>query len=453
MLSTYSYQLPALYAVDYGNEEKLVLADVEIDYGFYKVTTKAGTNFVAEIDENGGTIGITYKWKDAELHYDVKVLKVYEGIKLNIANYFLTDNTSIDANFSSFSEFIAVEDGDASWEFANPVLSEGFSMRLSSSDKPSTFKTIEITLTDTSNVEETLTVTLTRGANGLLEYTIPGSGNITGVKYDQYETPFNVSYSKGKIYLNNADLTAKTYDNGEPFNGFSSQYVYISAKVADAKAGERYRIHKLDNQAICSFASDFIEPRIVLNGEVGGYREINSIYTINTASFSDVLDPAIISSVEVKDPSGNHVTDVNGLVLNKVRCNRTYNIKLDQYGQYILIYRASDSTGNSLSYTFAVGVLNDIEPEIKITSSYDTEIKLGEIIVLPEYEVTINGEKPENVKILTYATIKTPSCYIAQLTGKNNSYKPNQVGEYEVAIYAMDDNGNVATFEYVVTVK
>ena len=219
--------------------------------------------------------------------------------------------------------------------------------------------------------------------------------------------------------------------------------------MISAKAGAKYKIIKFDNQTIRYWAADNNPPKMIVLGEKGGYKPYGSLYTMPIAKFGDVLDPNITSSVSVYDPEGNIVKDVNGLSLDAVNSEISYTFKLDKYGQYIVEYTAKDTSNKKFSDQYAVGVLKEYKPEIHITSSYVTDVSLGESIIVPNYEIKYDGNIDD---VKTYVTVKSPTGTISSLPKKTNSYLPKYEGIYLVTIYALDVDGNIDIFKYEVNV-
>lgn len=77
-------------------------------------------------------------------------------------------------------------------------------------------------------------------------------------------------------------------------------------------------------------------------------------------------------------------------------------------------------------------------------------VKIGDVIVIPDFTVTDNVTAAEELRIAKY--VLTADGRLIELTGTSNAFRPAMAGEYEVRIIAVDAAGNIAMVRQIVTV-
>ncbi|MBQ7995750.1 MAG: hypothetical protein IJ247_06040 [Bacilli bacterium] len=449
-LETYQYELPLIYATDFGANEALVPCEVDVTMGGNTTTMKSGSYFIPNNNENEGNIIIVYKYKEAQKRFEIPCIPVYSGIQMKMDKYFIKDGIELNTAFDLYSEVISAKEGDCSWEFANPLFANGTTIEFSSIASESRFSSLNFSFVDAYDETEKITLRLEKRTDG----SIYAKGGSSMVKTDLSFTSTKaatISYSNGVFTINSVSINVDKYDDGRLFEGFSSSFIYLSSMMEGASNGAKYRLSKIDNQTICDIAFDPIEPIISLLGaSTGGRKEKGETFTISPAIAFDVLDPSVELKLKVTGPDGNIVTSLDGNPLSEISADRSYEIVLDQYGSYGINYMATDSSGNTRTNGINLTVVQNTNPKINITSSYKTEINLGETIILPDYEVVFPESSADQS---IYCSIQTPNGSIIVLNQGSNSFVPKTPGEYVVKIHAMDGEGNKAVFEYEVMVN
>jgi len=448
-ISDYGFELPALYGTDYGNNGAKVLADVDIDMGFTKQTVKSGTYFQPDVSNNMDNIKITYRAKDTELIYNIPCIKSVVGRELQLQNYFVGDGFDLDLNFSNHAVLTANKTGNIKWEFANAIAFDGISLGLSTQEGLSTFREMKVTFTDKVYSDQSVTVDMY--VSGKIVIAKIGDSLLKSDRAFNVDGSIDIKTSKGVLTFNKISANIEKFDNGKEFTGFSSDFVYVSTEIVNATAGAGYIIRNVDNQTICELAFDSMEPRITILDNYGGFKQIGEKSVTARIIASDVLDPNAKATITATDPDHKVITDINGQPINELNPRLSYVIPLNEYGQYAIKYVAKDTAENEASFSYSIGVLDDVAPTIKITSDYTKSCKVGDAIIVPTFEVSDNYNNPED--IATYVNIKSPTGVIYPLPSKSNSLVAYYSGEYEVAITAIDVAGNMAQFSYTVTVK
>jgi hypothetical protein len=152
--------------------------------------------------------------------------------------------------------------------------------------------------------------------------------------------------------------------------------------------------------------------------------------------------------MQVTDPNGEYVKDVNGLLLCDVSPSSDYEIDLTLYGTYYVQYYAEDSSKKQeKNVGYGIIVLDFEEPVLSISGKIVTEGKVGETIHIPNAVAVDNldGEiKVTKVIVLSSGITKHV---------KSESFVFKTAGKYVVSYYAYDSSGNFAVYSYTITIS
>ena len=448
------YNLPKAICYDYSSGKKeAVVMDVRIDNGILPYSLKAGDLFVPKISKGQEEITLTFTYKNLSIEKKVLVINPYvvgsDGLeRFYIENYLVTENASLDV-LDTEIDLLAKAKGDVTAEFVNPIIAESATVVFATLPSKGELQNLEVTFTDSLNEEESVTMKVEKKTAGeYASYAIGSRSYLTSTSLAK-EGSLSFSYSNGVFTFNNTGIKANSYDNGEAFAGFASGKIYISVKAKDLASGMGFAWTRIDNQSLSYSSSDYNPPRISLVGDYGGSHSIGEKVTINRAIAGDVLDPNAVSYVSVATPSGEIAKDTNGIALNLVPASKEYEINLNEYGQYIVTYKAVDSNGESASFIYAINVEDEEAPIITLKNEPAAEIALGDYIRLPEYDASDNSGKEVTVSIY----IISPDGRRFYLDKDRNCFKPSSAGKYTLSIRAMDESGNIAYLERIITVK
>ncbi len=448
------YNLPKAVCYDYSSGKKEeVLMDVSIDNGVYPYSLKSGDLFVPKITKAQKEITFTFSYKNLSIEKRVLVINPYvvgsDGLeRFYIENYLRVDNASVQS-LDTELDILANSKGDVAAEFANPIIAENATTIFSTLPSKGELQNFEVTFTDSLNESESVTMKIeSKAMGGNVYYSLNSRSYATKTSLAK-QNSLQFSYSSGVFTFNQTGVKANAYDDGKPFAGFSSGKVYISVRARNVASGSGFAWTRIDNQSLSYSSSDYNAPRIAIIGNYGGSRSIGSKATINRVVAGDVLDPNANSYVSVTAPSGEIAKDVNGVPLNSVSASQEYEINLSEYGQYIVTYKATDTSGNTASFIYAINVEDEEAPVITLSSEPASEITLGEYIRLPEIKAADNSGK----EVIVTVYMETPDGQRVLIDGNHNSFKPSSAGVYTLRIRAMDESGNIAYLSRTITVK
>lgn len=455
-ISGSEYAVPELYGYDYSDgSEKIIKASVSVIDANGAAPHSVEGKFTPLVINNGDQITLLFKVGETEIIRKVTTIKSFEAdggkMRLQMQNYFVTTNAAVTANDESITVASNGEE-NSYFDFANALLSEGVSLRLNALPRRSSFDGIKVTFTDSLDQSQAVSVRIMQnGASAYMELGDMRTDLSAGFRSSSASNAFSVAYSQNRILLNTASADAKNYDDGREFQGFGSGFVYLTVSFINAQADSAIDVTDVNDQPVSNSATDRIKPKITLIGNYGGVATLNSTLTIPRALAGDVLDPNVTLTLTVSDQSGNAVTASDGIALQGVSADREYTFVASDYGQYSVSYTAYDTfNGRDYAFSYVINVEDREKPVVDFASEIVKTIKLGELIVIPDFTATDNVTASENLTIAKY--ICTPTGKLISLPEQSNAFRPSSAGEYEVRITVTDEAGNTLLTRLTVTV-
>ncbi len=473
-ISRSSYTLPVLYAYDYSSGERVEkLCDVTVEYNGTKNTYKAGETFTPNVTNHNDTIHIVYSCDNVTLfEKEIPVMIVITQEKIpgstdryrdvvNVDRYFYSeDNVSFTNNYAlsdinglKISANEAAESVKAS--FINAQMANTFSLEFLTVPNYSKFSQVNITLTDSVDSNISVKASLIKDEGQTLMVVGDTQLSLT-LDFDGANAArYNVGFSNNKFIVNSTTsiAIAKT-ESGAPFNGFASGMVYFDIEICDAEADASIFLSKICNVNVNN-TQDNTGPFISTMENVENNAFKDSIYTVQKVIACDILCPNSSAYVTVIGPNGMPVTSLDGVVLQNVDATVDYQIKLSEYGEYYISVVAKEADSwkytNQSYFNYVLTVIDGEAPTITFSESFKTNLKVGETLVIPEYTVSDNFTKAEDITVLKM--VINPKGMPVYLYGDTNGIRCEYAGTYQVFIYVYDQMGNLTTFETSITVE
>lgn len=423
-----------------------------------KVTKLVDNKYVPNYD---GEVTISYVLSNngVESRRDIKVNSVDVGYdsSLVMGKYFFGDNFTINAE-SKFIEYVFTDNKNTNLDFINALPSKNFSIRLGASEGKDHFAKIHLYLTDAADEKIKIRFTYEKEPNGYVKFYINDEASTA---YDTFfasnDNPIIFEYSDKTKQVSPHPASYQMIKQtlyGEPFNGFVSDKVYLSIQVEGLNGESALRITNVCGQPFTKVKADIIEPKVYVSNDLGDH-DINSIYTLEAANIADVLDPNISAFVRVKDPDGQIVSTIDGLVLDKgIDYSKDHQFMLTKYGLYQVYYEAIDSNENMTTYTYVINVVDKEIPVVELVEPV-TSGKVGEVINIANVKIKDNHSKEFTV----YVCLVDPSGVAHTLTDLdeviviNKSFVTQVAGKYKVCYYVADEAGNMAILSYEIIVE
>lgn len=447
------YILPSFYAYDYTSGKKVEkLCNVTVEDVSGTKILQSGEKFIPTVQNNGDKIKVTYTCGEATMEtreIPVIIAKSNDG-KLNLSNYF---------NGNGFLP-AATKDGvritfdgtviDSGITFANALALTGFAAEITTIPGKGNFKSVKFVLTDAENPELSVCAAL-ENIGGKIFYKVGENSVLLASSFASAESvTHTLSYSDGKISIDGTGFVPDKSVTGKTFNGFESNKIYFSIITEDARKDAAFIIKSIYGHRFNNFPVDSTSPAILPGDNYGGTYALNDTYVLSPVLAVDTLAPNVELKLSVKGLNGEFIRDVNGTVLEEVDGTQEYYVKLAELGQYNISYTAKETNwwNNAASFEYAVSVLDYEKPTITLKREPVKEAKVGDVIVLPDFEVTDNISSTEKIVVCKF--VLNPNGRFLKLTG--NSIRVAHEGVYEFRILAIDESGNETMLKLYVNV-
>ena len=457
-VSDTKYELPMAHAIDYANGGNYVCDVVVTDKNGEK-TYKAGDTFLPSVAENGDTVKLSYQYNGAVLAtFEVPTVTVREGTKLDVKNYVYGKDVSTSYKDEAGEWYTGVgitanaDSALCGWTFATPQLANDFSIIFGGIAEKSNFEALTVTLTDSKNENEKISVTLTVKSSGATMIVGDAAVDVSGTSLANGKD-YTVAYSDGKFSFGGVSMEATTTLDGEAFTGFSSSLVYVTVDMINAKAGAGYELLTVNGANLSRRKLEVFAPSFEILGEFGGNQSLNAVYEIFPAVANDVFSPNTSLTLTVTAPDGTIVTDNNGVKLERVAPDKAYYITLTQYGKYQATYAIAEEdwvAENPLSLVKTFFVIDEVAPQVKFINATQTTAKVGDVIVMPDLVYQDNITSADQLNVVR--GVFSPSGRYIRFADGENAIQCLYKGEYRFYAMVMDAFGNMASVMHVVTV-
>lgn len=457
-------KLPVVDAIMYDNGQtcyvpvKVYYDDTEITKTMAYTANEVGEHTVKYVATNPNDATFI-----AEKSYNVSVINSAE-IDLYVENYLKLNNFT--GSYPSYSDgylMTVVEDGDASFDFKSKIYEEFLSLEFGVYDVHTssindlgdvvgklslnklTFDAIKLSFTDSKLGSQKITLTIVNEDNKMIVY---NRGQICYISNDNLMQELadglyiKYDYATKNIVdnMDNVILDVKYFDNGEPFNGFKSDYAYINAGFVNATANTVLCLRGVANDTISDATSDRMKPKFYLSQELSGSisADIGQTITLTCPKAFDLYDENVVYNIKVIN-QGTKATIFDDEV------DGSYDFLVTEYGEYKVEFYAKDSR-NQQRRIMTIRVVDRIAPTVKV-SEVKATAKVGEEITIPTMVVTDNCDVQDDCITYTYVSYGNFLKYMVY-----DTYKFEQAGEHVFTFTAWDKNSNCTTVKYTVMV-
>lgn len=468
-----TYVLPVLYAYDYSNGKEQKTCDVIVEYNGSKKTYQSGSTFVPTVENHQDKIKLTYVCEGTTLaESEVPVLVVFgrERIPGNteryrdviqVEKYFYTAD---DITFTNGYQMLDVSGlkmtanqslDSAKMTFANPQMADGAAFDFLTVPNEAKFERLAITFKDSQDSSIAVKVVLAKDEGTTL---LQVGDTLLSLNLDfdgAAATAYSVGFSNDKLVVNSTTaVDVEKTESGKPFCGFPSHKVYLEVEMLDVEAGASIFLQKISGVNV-SNKQDTSGPSIQTAESVVMNAFKDEVYTVQKVIVGDALAPNSEAKVTIVAPDGSIVSTVDGVELNEVDATLDYEIKLTQYGLYTVSVTAKESDGwkysNKSVFEYVVSVIDGEKPTITFEKEFDTKIEVGDLLIIPDYEVADNYSTADKITVMTVIT--NPKGMPVYLYGDSNAVRCEYAGVYKVTMYVYDEMGNLTTFTTNVTVE
>lgn len=334
----------------------------------------------------------------------------------------------------------------ATIRFKNPLAASGFSLNWNGvNDSEKKLEKLEMLLADSQDSSCSVKLTFGKLSDEYIsvKYNEEARSYLTaGATYAENETDVSVKFNEAtNSFTDDAGaykITAENCMNGEKFYGFDSMGVMLTMTVT-GKNGATFRLKSINGQ---SFGKDYVVDNVepLLCVPTGQMKMIhNAVAVLPKAAAFDVFTEKTSLELTVKDPDGEIVTDETGKKLENVDGNSEYQIRFSKYGQYRIVYVASDGTNKTRGMGYQISVQDVGAPEVTLKKEMKVKATVGAEVVFPEMVVKDNVSK----EFTTWINVLYPNGY---MTCEKTSFTPDTEGEYRITFCAQDESGNIGRF-------
>lgn len=460
------YVLPALYANDYSSGAKVEkLCGVSVVCGGKTSTYQAGDVFTPTAKNDGETVKIAYTC-DGETLFETEIPvlivmgKENSRTVLKVEKYFYTaGDVSFENNYSldgvNGLKMTAESASDSvKAVFAAPQLADEFSLAMYTMPQKSSFTQMNLTLTDSLDGSVFVTASLSKD-DGQTKMRVGDTEISLAFDFDgSVAASYTLGFKNGEFLVNGTTSVAvsKTAD-GKPFDGFPSGKVYFSVELTEAQAGASIFMHKISGINANS-TQDKMGPYLTTQQPVVTNAVKDSVYTVQKIIACDVFSPTVTALLTVISPSGEVVTSLDGVLLSGVDATKDYQISLTEYGEYLVTVVAKEGESwnysNESYFDYSLSVIDGEKPTLQFKGDFAGSLKVGELLIVPDYEVSDNFTPRENIQVVKM--IINPKGMPVYLHGNVNAIKCEYAGTYKIYFYVYDEMGNLTTFETSVAV-
>lgn len=413
---------------------------VPVSNGVYRVRAERNVRVIYSLKTAGDETSVCR---------DIPVVDVGYGAELRYAEFFHTIAGSIDKTQNALDLELGTHTDASAAEFVNALAADKFEFSFNVNGAKNNFTGLRIDLRDGACDEQAISVYFTKGratasvdVNGGQKYVLTSNFNGNGDNFllaydaDSYRLRLSPTFT----------IPIDKYSNGSAFDGFTSGKIYMSITFEGVTGESAINVFSLNDTGFSDFDSDFFAPTISCK-DMRGNKGLGETVVLSPAAAFDVLDPNVTFTLCVTGPDKQPVTSEEGIVLDET-CDpgRTYTIRLSEYGVYMVMYEAKDTSGNTVGESYGISVVDTVAPQISLKGGYVTSAKKDDVVTVAEY--TVSDDNSENPTVHIF--LVTPYGTVCRLEG--NAFKAIADGTYTVMYTVYDENNNFAMIKYDVKV-
>ncbi len=462
-----SYLLPTVNVVSFTeNEAVYTSAKIKAVYGENQSQDIEGNVFTPSVALMGDSVEIVYYDENDEqinISGSRSIYDIGTNGSLDLTKLFLSDKATITAD-STNMQIKASERAEI--QLINKQYAQSFSMRFNlytDTENGNEFGQFNVVLTDSKDPDISVKITFERlqtpemiqvETDKVPHYT---AFSVNGGKVSYLEQSFEklnnlifgLSYNNTvkKVSIGGKSVDVTTCVNGDAFNGFPSQSVYVSLEM-NAVVGEAFvELYTVNAQSFTNYTNDNVRPNIIVDGSYALAYNVGEIIQTHTAIGMDAIGGYSNATITIRELDGEVLSTVDGTPVLGLDASKAYLIKLDKYCEYIVMYNTTDVNGNRASATtFVFAVEDEQKPTLEIVGTPKNIYRQGEKFIMPQ--VRVSDDKAENMTV--FAIIQDQENHYDNVT--ENGYTFEKVGSYKVVLGVFDEGGNLAKVEYYVEV-
>lgn len=341
-----------------------------------------------------------------------------------------------------------VTDRDNAISLPNVIVCDEMTLRFTIAPEHNAFERLQIKLFDSVKRERVISLTVLSvnetQSRVLLNGDEKKSVTVQGSFYSRAQEFYFIIDGKSKTISDvngNILFTLDEFENGDYFEGFNGGVAYLTFYINGVETGKKGSLEliQVSNQIFAStYKSGVLQPYTDKTAPVLFLKENLYNHTVEhkaeiviPAGWAyDVLKGAQATSLTLLAPNGEKI-------IENASCDMDTKITLTQYGYYTIRY-TTDNNGKAYHIEYYVKVRNRNLPQISVDGTVKETYALNEKLIIPT--ATVSGVSAGNTTV--YVFLQTPSARIINYTDKTE-IAFTEKGEYQLIIYAVDEEYNV----------
>ncbi len=450
-ISGASYKLEPLVAYDFSSGgKKEIVSAIEITDANGTFTLSAGESYIPSVKNNGDKITVKYTVDGVGVEKQITGVCAYVDGALHVENFLITDSLDFATSIENIT--ITANTSNAGFKFTNSLLIKNFEFNFEAIPEKSDFEALRFIFRDADDASNGVEMIFScGGANSIWSN---GNNSLvldSGFASSSKSNSFTIEYKNGSFYICGAAVKTDASISGGAFTGFTSSSVFMEVYFVNAVKGSSYSAVSLNGQLLNSVTSDRKEPKVVITSDYGGQAALGERVFLPPMIAMDVLDPNVTFTFTVTTPKGKTVTATDGTLLRNADPTKGYYITVEEFGQYLISYKAEDTSKRKMSGSYVINVMDDIAPTISFKQDFVTTVSVGRAICIPEWTVSDNISSADD--IIVSKCIVNPLGNVIALPRDSNSLLTSNTGIYEIRIIVCDKAGNITLVTQKITVQ
>ena len=188
--------------------------------------------------------------------------------------------------------------------------------------------------------------------------------------------------------------------------------------------------------------------------QVSKIKQLGDVIYTSVPTVADVLCPSPFKNCKVTVYKDNEVyVDKNGNEIFELPADRIYEIALNGYGDYDVLYVYADGEGELCNLDLPIRVIDNVAPEVSFKNAPKGAVKVGVGETVKPLEVIVKDNESEADEISVWTIIYDERGRLIAYIEKTDydddyTFTLTEKGKYTAYIYVADGTGNSVHLSY-----
>lgn len=313
----------------------------------------------------------------------------------------------------------------------------------------SSFESLEVVFRDYIDETKKIVFTAKRVGSNTRLYINGKDAGTSGLSFDSDADYFHLVYECDDVNNRFVDsrgnaVSSKiakidTWSNGAAFDGYTDGTLVVSFNVIGVDGKTKFALKRVNNQGFYTETigenkqpfSDFSAPVLNIDGRYETRYDLSDSIVVHSAAAYDVLSAYTNLTLTVEKPDGS--------IYYQGSAEKSFDLLLNEYGNWIITYTAND--GNewfTSEERYVFDVVDAVAPVIMVADRLPTTLSVDTVYTFPA--ATVFDNVTQDCKY--YVIVARPDGMREAVVG--NTYTFDRKGVYTVSYYATDEYMNVA---------